>query len=144
MKRNPGFTMMEIMVVLMIIGVILAGVLPNIKKWMGQSDRTKIQFQIRSVKDALMSYKMDHGNFPSSRDGLKALLENPRPNEERFRLKGHWPYIDGGQDAIMVNNVDLIYNCPPAKNKATYKYYELIYPGTSGDENDPDAQTEGV
>jgi hypothetical protein len=87
---------------------------------------------------------MDLGDFPTQREGLKALVENPRPNDDTFRRKGHWPYVDGGDDAISQGGIDFIYNRPAIKNKGTYKYLEIIYPGTTGDDNDPSAQSTGV
>lgn len=144
MKRNSGFTMIEILMVIGIIAIILTFIAPKISRWIGKSDETKINLKFVSLKDALIQYKMDLGDFPVQREGLKALLENPRPNDDTYRRKGHWPYIDGGDESISQGGIDFIYSRPPVKNRGTYKYFELIYPGTSGDENDPTAQVAGV
>lgn len=144
MKRSPGFTMIEILMVVGIILVIMAFLAPKFARWIGKSDETKISLKFISLKDALIQYKMDLGDFPTQREGLKALIENPRSNDDSFRHKGRWPYVDGGDEAIGHGGVDFIYNRPPAKNKGTYKYFEIIYPGPSGDENDPAAQSTGV
>lgn len=142
MKRSPGFTMIEMMMVMAMIAVILAFIAPQIKKWIGQSDRSKIEFKLMSIKDAIVNYKLDHGDFPNQREGLKALLENPRPNDDNFRRKGHWPYIEGGEDALEQGGIKFQYNRPPKKNKSC-TYFEVVH-APNGEDNDADMQFAGV
>jgi general secretion pathway protein G len=144
MKLQKAFTMMEMLVVIFIIGLIASFVGPKVAKYMGAGDKMKITFKMTNIKDALTTYKMEMGDYPTQREGLKALIENPRPNDERYRAKGgKWPFLTGGEDEISHNGIPFIYNRPPARNKSLH-YFEIIYPGTSGDENDPESVVEGA
>ncbi len=75
--RNGGFTLIEILVVLIILGLIAAIIVPNIT---GRVDEAKIdttKVQMKAIKDALEQYKLDNGTYPTTEQGLKALVEKP-------------------------------------------------------------------
>lgn len=79
MKRinNRGFTLIEIMVVIAILALLAALVAPKI---IGRSDDAKIadaKVQIKNLETALKLYKLDNGVFPSTEQGLAALVEKP-------------------------------------------------------------------
>ncbi len=74
---NRGFTLIEIMVVMVILALLAALVGPRI---IGQSDKAKIddtKVQIRNLENALKFYKLDNGVYPSTEQGLRALIEKP-------------------------------------------------------------------
>lgn len=76
-KGNRGFTLIELMVVIVILGVLAALVGPKI---IGRSDDAKIadaKVQIRNLETALKLYKLDSGNFPTTEQGLSALVAKP-------------------------------------------------------------------
>ena len=74
---QQGFTLLEIMVVIVIIGLLAAMVVPN---FMGQLDTAEInrtKQDIRSVETALNLFRLDNFRYPSTADGLQALVTNP-------------------------------------------------------------------
>ena len=74
---NRGFTLIEIMVVIVILALLAALVAP---KLIGRSDDAKIadaKVQIRNLETGLKLYKLDNGVYPSTEQGLQALLEKP-------------------------------------------------------------------
>ena len=78
-KKNTqaGFTLIELMVVIVILGL-LAGVI--IPRFMGETDKAKVataKMQIASLESALKMYKLDNGSYPSTEQGLQALVEAP-------------------------------------------------------------------
>lgn len=140
MRSSKAFTMIEMMVVLLIIGFIAAIVVPTATKYMQRAGEAKMQLKMSNIKSALMAYRMDFGVYPSSRDGLRALVENPRPNDEtyrKFERLGRWPYVVDGEKGITDDNGnEFIYNNPPEKFKDKYRLYEIIWVGR-GTEEEP-------
>ena len=76
-RRERGFTLIEIMVVVVIIGLLAAIVAPNL---IGNIDRaavTRARADIRTIDNALNLYRLDNFRYPSSDEGLEALVANP-------------------------------------------------------------------
>lgn len=76
-NNKRGFTLIEIMVVIVILGLLAALVGP---KLMGRTDDAKItdtRVQIKNIETALKLYKLDNGNYPSTEQGLIALVAKP-------------------------------------------------------------------
>lgn len=76
-KNRNGFTLIEIMVVIVILAMLAALVGP---KLMGRSDDAKLtdaKVQIKNIETALKFYKLDNGNYPSTEQGLNALIAKP-------------------------------------------------------------------
>jgi len=68
-SRHSGFTLIEVMVVIVILGVLAALIVPNV---MGRGEKAKVdtsEITLKSVAGALDQYKMDNGKFPSMQDG---------------------------------------------------------------------------
>jgi general secretion pathway protein G len=87
-----GFTILELLLVLVILAV-LAGIVGS--RFVGQSQSAKIKAaktQIENFKLALNRFEIDMGRFPSSSEGLKALIERPTGDKAKA-----WqgPYLDG-------------------------------------------------
>ncbi len=77
LRNRRGFTLVEIMIVMLILAGLAALVLPKI---MGRSDEAKItdtKVQIRNLESALKFYKLDNGVYPTTEQGLQALIEKP-------------------------------------------------------------------
>jgi len=90
MKNQKGFTLIEIMVVVIILGLLATIVLTNV---MGREDEARInttKAQIRSIEGALDAYKLDNGFYPTTDQGLDALIKKP----ETGRIPTKWK--DGG------------------------------------------------
>ena len=75
--NNKGFTLIEIMVVIVILALLAALVAP---KLMGRTDDAKItdaRVQIKNIETALKLYKLDNGTYPSTEQGLNSLVSKP-------------------------------------------------------------------
>lgn len=86
MKNQKGFTLIEIMVVVIILGLLAGLVLPRI---MGQEDKARVEaakVQIRSLESALDAYKLDNGFYPTTDQGFDALIKKP----ESGRVPTKW------------------------------------------------------
>lgn len=81
-KQNRGFTLIEIMVVMVILGLLVAIVAPNI---MGRSDQAKVtvaETQLSNIANALDLYRLDNSHYPSTQQGLEALVSRPTGSPE--------------------------------------------------------------
>lgn len=81
-RHNRGFTLIEIMVVMVILGLLVAIVAPNI---MGRSDQAKVtvaQTQLSNIGNALDLYRLDNSRYPSTQQGLEALVTKPAGSPE--------------------------------------------------------------
>ncbi|WP_372965380.1 type II secretion system major pseudopilin GspG [Marinobacter sp.] len=77
-----GFTLIEIMVVMVILGLLVAIVAPNI---MGRSDQAKVtvaETQLSNIANALDLYRLDNSHYPSTQQGLEALVRKPSGSPE--------------------------------------------------------------
>ncbi len=77
LNDKRGFTLIEIMIVIVILGMLAAIVVP---KLMGNTDKAKVadaKVQIRNLESALKMYKLDNGVYPTTDQGLAALVTKP-------------------------------------------------------------------
>lgn len=79
MNKRRGFTLIEIMVVIIILGLLAVFVIPSIT---GKSEEAKAKMvciQMKSISEALKMFKLDNGSYPTTEEGLNALVSNPNP-----------------------------------------------------------------
>jgi len=135
MKKNKSlmrgaFTLMELMIVIVILGLLSALVMPNI---MGKAEDAKqklVCVQMKNIEEALKSFKFDNGIYPEMEDGLKALLKNP--DEKKYKNYANGGYLDG--DSLPID---------PWKNRYIYinedNSIDLISLGADGKEDGEDS-----
>jgi general secretion pathway protein G len=93
LRNNVGFTLIELMVVIIILGLLAAIVMPRV---VGETDRARYEqskVQMRILEDALKRYKLDNGIYPSTEQGLDSLVRKPSTGI----LPRNWPeggYLD--------------------------------------------------
>ncbi len=74
---NKGFTLLELLVVMVIIGLLASYVAPRFFDQVGKSEGKAARAQLDAFEKALAAYRLDTGSFPSSEQGLKALVDRP-------------------------------------------------------------------
>jgi general secretion pathway protein G len=75
--KASGFTLIEIMVVIVILGIMAGYLVPRIMERPEEARRTKAALTLRSLDSALKLYRLDNGVYPSTEQGLDALVEKP-------------------------------------------------------------------
>lgn len=76
-KAQGGFTLIEIMVVVFILGLLITLVAPRILGRTDEARRTKAAADIKAIEQALSLYKLDNGFYPTTEQGLEALVRPP-------------------------------------------------------------------
>ena len=77
MSRNKGFTLLELLVVIVIIGLLAGYVAPRYFGQVGKSEVQVAKAQIESLEKALDQYRLDTRNYPTAEQGLEALMAKP-------------------------------------------------------------------
>ena len=88
--NQKGFSLIEIMVVLVIMGLLASIVAPNVMNALSKGYAQKVQADFANLELALKMYKVDNFNFPSSDDGLEALVSKPASAPKGWTQ----PYLD--------------------------------------------------
>lgn len=102
-RRQSGFTLMEIMVVIFIIGLLVAIVAPNVLGNQDQAMQQKVRADLATLEQALDMYRLDNLRFPTREQGLQALIVRPtsEPLPRAWREDGYirrLPKDPWGQD----------------------------------------------
>lgn len=89
-RKQRGFTLLEVMVVIVILGVLASLVVPNLLGNKEKADQQKVVTDISALEQALDMYKLDNSVYPSTDQGLEALVSKPSSSPEPRN------YRDGG------------------------------------------------
>jgi general secretion pathway protein G len=125
-NNRRGFTLIEMMVVVVIIGILVGLIVP---KLMGRPEQAKIvkaRMQIESIGTALKLYKLDNGAYPTTEQGLQALVEAPSSGNvpKNWRKGG---YLEKGKVPQDPWGNDFVYLCP-----GIHDDFDLISYGADG------------
>ena len=90
-QRQRGFTLLEIMVVIVILGILASLVVPNLMGNKEQADRQKAVSDIVALENALDMYKLDNSRYPTTEQGLEALVTKPQgdPAPRNYKDDGY-------------------------------------------------------
>jgi general secretion pathway protein G len=127
-QRNSGFTLLEMIVVLVIIGLLMGLVGPRLFK---QADKAKVQTaetQIKMLRGALQTMRLDINRFPSTSEGLQILWEKPTTEDLAQLWDG--PYVEDGVPMDPWNR-PYAYKAEASKEQP-FQLYSLGADGTPG------------
>lgn len=97
-RRQSGFTLIEVMVVVVILGILAAIIAPKFVSRPEEARLVKVKQDILAIQSALDLYKLDNGAYPSTDQGLQALVQKPTSNP----MPRHWK-IEGYLDNVPVD-----------------------------------------
>ena len=122
-----GFTLIEIMVVMVILGILAELIIPRIMGRPEEARRTKARIQIESIETALKLYKLDNGSYPTTEQGLQALVEPPSVG----KLANAWReggYLEKGRVPKDPWDNEYVYLCP-----GIHGDFDLVSYGSDGE-----------
>ncbi|HEC98449.1 MAG TPA: type II secretion system protein GspG [Nitrospirae bacterium] len=128
-KRESGFTLIELMVVLVILGILATFLMPKILNRPNEARIIKATNDIRAIESALQLYKIDNGSYPTTEQGLIALVKKPdvEPIPRHYRNGG---YLDSESTPLDPWGNEYIYRSPGEGDRE----YEIISFGADGKE----------
>ncbi len=91
---NNAFTLIEVMVVVVILAILAAIIVPQVLSRPDQARQVAVKQDILSIENALELYKLDNGNYPSTEQGINALLT--KPSGDPIPIDWNGPYLKGG------------------------------------------------
>ncbi|MFC1534074.1 type II secretion system major pseudopilin GspG [Thermodesulfobacteriota bacterium] len=130
--NDHGFTLIEIMVVIVILGIFASYVAVRLSGQTEEARRTQAKIQIETLETALKLYKLDNGSFPSTDQGLQALVEPPSVGQlpRKWRKGG---YLDKGKVPKDPWENDYVYLSP-----GLHSDFDLMSYGDDGEEGGED------
>lgn len=128
LRSAGGFTLIELMVVIVILGILAGLIIPRIMGRPDEARRAKARIQIESLETALKLYKIDTGTYPTTDQGLQALVEPPTVGTmaRNWRQGG---YLERGKVPKDPWGNDFRYLSPGINGD-----YDLSSPGADGEE----------
>jgi general secretion pathway protein G len=135
MKRkrdDRGFTLIELMVVIVILGILAGLIIPRIMSRPEEARRSKARLQIESLETALKLYKLDNFTYPTTEQGLQALVEPPTVGTlpKNWRKGG---YLEKGKVPKDPWGNDYVYLSP-----GTHGDFDIISYGADGEQGGED------
>jgi general secretion pathway protein G len=115
-RDSRGFTLIELMVVVVILGILAGLIIPKIMGRPEEAKRLKARMQIEQLEQALKLYYLDNGEYPTTEQGLSALVEQPtiEPVPKRWREGG---YLEKGKIPNDPWDTPFVYVSPGVHNK---------------------------
>ncbi|EDY83693.1 general secretion pathway protein G [Verrucomicrobiia bacterium DG1235] len=130
--KKSGFTLIEMLLVLALLGMLVGFAVMKSDQIFGGNQVAITEMKVKeSFSVPLFKYRADTGNYPTTQQGIKALLQ--KPGDDRGRWKG--PYVNKPDDLIDFWGNELKYRFPGTKNVGSYDLYSLGPDGVeSGDD----------
>lgn len=104
-KPRAGFTLLEVMVVIVILGVLASLVVPNLLGNKEKADRQKAISDIVALENALDMYRLDNGRYPTTEQGLEALIQQPAnmADSRNYRTGGYIKRLPRIRGAMIIS-----------------------------------------
>jgi general secretion pathway protein G len=128
-RDTRGFTLIELMVVVVILGILAGLIIPKIMGRPEEAKRLKAKMQIEQLEQTLKLYCLDSGEYPTTEQGLIALVEKPatEPVPRRWREGG---YLEKGKIPLDPWGNPFVYVSPGVHSKD----FDLVSYGSDGEE----------
>jgi general secretion pathway protein G len=125
-NRHRGFTLIELLLVMVIIAILASIVVPRMTGGRERANKTAAIAQLSNFRQALSTFEIDNGAFPTTEQNLQSLMTNP----------GNMPNWHQYMDSVPVDpwGHPYIYRCPGANGKD----YDLLSAGPDGQEGTAD------
>jgi len=123
--HSAGFTLIEIMVVVVILGILAALIAPNVISRIDEAQVTKVKQDIRAIESALKLYRLDRFRYPTTEEGLNALVTPPSDPSVA------WP-AGGYLDRLPKDPWDRPYVYVQPGTQGEFDIYSLGRDGTQG------------
>jgi general secretion pathway protein G len=132
-RRDRGFTLVEILIVLAILGLLVGIAVPQLFKYFSRAKEDAAQIQIETIASGLDLFLIDVGRYPTEEEGLKGLTEAPPAAD-------HWagPYVRQARILTDPWGRPYVYRSPGRERGAAYDLYTL---GPNGDATGPPPET---
>ncbi|MBX9927729.1 MAG: type II secretion system major pseudopilin GspG [Gemmatimonadaceae bacterium] len=128
-----GFTLIEVLVVIVILAVLATLVAPNVFQHVGAAKETTARSQIEMLSAALDAYRLDNGRYPTSDQGLAALWQAPTAEPRPARWRG--PYL---RKAVPLDpwGAPYLYRAPGTESRGGFDLLSLGADGRPGGEGE--------
>ena len=125
-KTTHGFTLIELMVVIVILGILVSFIAPRLMGRPDEAKQVKARIQMESLETAIKLYKLDNGIYPATEQGLQALVEQPQTGTlpKKWRKGG---YLEKGKVPKDPWGNEFIYLSP-----GVHGDYDIIAYGADG------------
>ncbi len=130
-QRRRAFTLVELLLVLVILGILAAIVVPKFGGRTEQAKRAAATSQIATFGTALDSFEVDNGFYPKGKDGLLALIQQPKDAQN-----WHGPYIKSDVIPLDPWQHPYVYECPGKHNPSSYDILSMGLDGRIGGDDD--------
>ena len=129
--NNKGFTMIEIMLVVIIIGILAAMVIPNLRGRSEQARKAAAKADVEAnLASALDLYELDNGKYPTTEQGLQALITKPAAQPDPTNWNG--PYLKKKKIPLDPWGKEYVYAAPGSHNTDEYDLSSLGADGVEG------------
>lgn len=128
-RRSQGYTLVELLVVLAILGLLVALATPQVIKYLGSAKTDAAGIQIKNLVGILDLYHLGVGQYPTQEEGLQALVEQPPQTE-----KWNGPYLKNREALIDPWGNPYVYRIPGEHGE--YDLYSLGADGKEGGEGE--------
>lgn len=126
-RQSSGFTLIELLVVLAILGLLAAIAVPQVLKYLGRAKEDVVNVQIQSLETSLDLFKLDIGRYPTSQEGLAALVQKPAGLDQ-----WNGPYVTKANSLIDPWGRPYVYQQPGQSGD-----YDLYSRGPNGNRGPP-------
>ena len=128
-RGAQAFTLIELMVVLVILGILAVAIVPNVVGKSDQAKRTKAQADIAVIESFLDQFHLDMNRYPTTEEGLRVLYHPPEDEPDKWR----GPYSKKPIPKDPWGN-RYVYECPGSRTSLPYELMSLGRDGNEGGE----------